>query len=133
VYMGQTLLIASASLASAQVLPMTQTQKDVAAIERVADGTTYYGGLLVASLNRAHSAVWSLPTERLEDALNAIGAANVAQLVMLHSATATALNQSLDAVGDPGPRAIVLPSREYTVDAEGHITVTPLEEPEQEE
>lgn len=123
------LLLATASLASAQVLPMTQTQQDVAAIARAANGTAYYGGLLVASLNNAHAAVWSLPTDRLENALNAIGAENVAQLVTLHSTTATALNQSLDAANVPGPRAIVAPSREYTVDGEGHITVTPLPEP----
>lgn len=128
-----TLIVASTSLASGQVLPMTQTQQDVANIAQAANGTTYYGQQLVASLNRAHAAVWSLPDDRLEAALNAIGAEAVAQLVMLHSATALALNQSLDAVNDPGPRAIILPSREYTVDGEGHITVTPLEEPEPQE
>lgn len=127
-----TLSILTIAVTHGQVIPMSQTEQDVATIAKAADSTTYYGQQLVTALNRAHAAVWQLPDERLEAALNAIGATNVVQLVALQSATATAINQALDAVNDGGARAIVEPGREYTVDGEGHIAVTPLPEPEPE-
>jgi hypothetical protein len=126
--MKQLLLIALVAFAPtvhAQLVPQTQLEQDLSNIARAANGTTYYAQLLVQSLNAAHAAVWSLPDDRLTAVLNHLGAAKVAALIALHSQTAAALNASLDAAGDTGARAIVTPSREYTI-ANGTITVTPL-------
>ena len=119
-------LVAFAPNIHAQLVPQTQLEQDLSNITRAANGTTYYGQLLVQSLNAAHAAVWSLPDDRLTAVLNHLGADQVAALIALHSQTAAALNASLDAAGDTGPRAIVSPSREYTIAADGAITVTPL-------
>jgi hypothetical protein len=107
-------ILAIAPTAYAQLVPQTQLEQDLSAIARAANGTTYYGQLLVQSLNAAHAAVWSLPDERLIAVLNHLGPEAVTGLVTLQAATATALNQSLDAAGDAGARAIVNPSREFS-------------------
>ena len=127
--MKQLLLIALIAFAPnihAQLIPQTQLEQDLSNITRAANGTTYYAQLLVQSLNAAHSAVWTLPDDRLTAVLNRLGADQVAALIALHGQTAAALNLSLDAAGDTGARAIVSPSREYTITAAGTITVTPL-------
>ena len=121
-----------ATTASAQLLPVPQVDRDIAAINQAAAGTTYYGRQLVTALNNAHAAVWNLPDDRLAAVLNRLGPDQVAALIALHSQTAAALNASLDAAGDTGSRAIVVPGREYTVAADGTITVTPRPESEQE-
>ena len=120
------LLLAFAPTVHAQLVPQTQLEQDLSNITRAANGTTYYGQLLVTALNAAHASVWSLPDDRLTAVLNRLGADQVAALIALHSQTAAALNASLDAAGDTGPRAIVSPGREYTIAADGTITVTPL-------
>ena len=127
--MKQLLLIALIAFAPnihAQLVPQTQLEQDLSNITRAANGTTYYAQLLVQSLNAAHAAVWSLPDDRLTAVLNRLGADQVAALIALHSQTAAALNASLDAAGDTGARARVSPGREYTIAADGTITVTPL-------
>lgn len=122
--------VALAATSSAQsILPLTQLEQDLANINRAAQGTTYYGQLLVQALNNAHAAVWTLPDERLAAVLNKIGPANVVSLVELHSATAAALNQSLDAAGDTGPRAIVEPGRSFTWDGDV-VVLAPVSTPE---
>lgn len=110
----------------AQLFPQTQLEQDLSAIARAANGTTYYGQLLVQSLNAAHAAVWSLPDARLIAVLNHLGPESVTGLVTLQAATATALNQSLDAAGDAGPRAVVQPGREFSWDGSG-VVLVPLE------
>jgi hypothetical protein len=110
----------------AQLVPQTQLEQDLSAIARAANGTTYYGQLLVQSLNAAHAAVWSLPDARLIAVLNHLGPESVTGLVTLQAATATALNQSLDAAGDAGPRAVVQPGREFSWDGSG-VVLVPLE------
>jgi hypothetical protein len=110
---------------NAQLVPQTQLEADLYSINRAASGTTYYGQLLVQSLNAAHSSVWSLPDARLASVLNHLGPQTVTQLVALQSATAAALNQSLDAAGDTGLRAIVQPSREFSWNG-GSVVITPL-------
>lgn len=124
------ILLFIATKATAQLLPMPQVDRDIAAINQAALGTTYYGQQLVTALNNAHAAVWSLPDDRLAAVLNRLGPDQVAALITLHSQTAAALNASLDAAGDTGSRAIVNPGREYTVAADGTITVTPRPEAE---
>ena len=110
----------------AQLVPQTQLEQDISAISRAASGTTYYGQLLVTSLNNAHSSVWSLPDDRLTAVLNHLGQQAVTGLVQLQAATASALNQSLDAAGDTGPRAIVGPGREFSWDG-GSVVLVPLD------
>jgi hypothetical protein len=107
-------ILALAPIVHAQLVPQTQLEQDLSAIARAANGTTYYGQLLVQSLNAAHAAVWSLPDDRLIAVLNHLGPEAVTGLVALQSATATALNQSLDAAGDAGPRAVVQPGRDFS-------------------
>ena len=129
--MKQLLLIALVAFAPnihAQLLPMPQLDRDIAAINQAAAGTSYYGQLLVTALNNAHAAVWTLPDDRLAAVLNRLGADQVAALIALHSQTAAALNASLDAAGDTGARAIVSPGREYTIAADGTISLEPVEE-----
>jgi hypothetical protein len=123
-----TLLVAAFALScsvNAQLVPQTQLEADLFNINRAAIGTTYYGQLLVQSLNAAHASVWSLPDARLAAVLNHFGPQAVTQLVELHAATATALNQSLDAAGDSGSRALVQPSREFSWDGDT-VVVVPL-------
>lgn len=127
--MKKIILIAIVALAptvQAQLVPQTQLEQDISSISRAASGTTYYGQLLVTSLNNAHSSVWQLPDDRLAAVLTHLGPQTVGGLVQLQSATAMALNQSLDAAQDNGPRAIVSPSREFTWDGTNAI-VTPIE------
>ena len=127
--MKQLLLIALVAFAPnihAQLVPQTQLEQDLSNITRAANGTTYYGQLLVTALNAANAAVWSLPDDRLTAVLNHLGPAAVTGLVALQSATATALNQSLDAAGDAGPRAVVQPGREFSWDG-GSVVLVPLE------
>ena len=127
--MKQLLLIALVAFAPnihAQLVPQTQLEQDLSNITRAANGTTYYGQLLVTALNAANAAVWSLPDDRLTAVLNHLGPEAVTGLVALQSATATALNQSLDAAGDAGPRAVVQPGREFSWDG-GSVVLVPLE------
>jgi hypothetical protein len=127
--MKKLLLIAVLAISPtvhAQLVPQTQLEQDISAISRAAAGTTYYGQLLVTSLNNAHSSVWSLPDDRLTAVLNHLGEQAVTGLVQLQSATASALNQSLDAAGDTGPRAVVQPGREFSWDG-GSVVLVPLE------
>lgn len=116
---------ALAASANAQLVPQTQLETDLYSINRAANGTTYYGQLLVKSLNNAHSAVWGLPDERLAAVLDYLGPETVTGLIALQSATAAALNQSLDAAGDTGPRAIVDPSREFSWNGDS-VVIVPL-------
>jgi len=126
--MKKLILLAILALAPAvhgQLVPQTQLESDLANISRAAQGTTWYGQLLVSSLNNAHAAVWSLPDDRLTAVLNHLGEQAVTGLVQLQAATASALNQSLDAAGDTGPRAIVEPGREFSWDG-GSVVLVPL-------
>ena len=109
-------IVAIAPAVHGQLVPQTQLESDLANITRAASSTTWYGQLLVQSLNSAHAAVWSLPDDRLTAVLNHLGEQAVTGLVALQSATASALNQSLDAAGDTGPRAIVQAGREFSWD-----------------
>jgi hypothetical protein len=118
-------IVAIATTVNAQLVPQTQLESDLANISRAAQGTTWYGQLLVQSLNSAHAAVWNLPDDRLAAVLSHLGPQTVASLIQLQSATAMALNQSLDAAQDSGPRAIVSPSREFTWDGTNAV-VTPI-------
>ena len=119
-------IVALSTTLSAQLVPQTQLEQDISAISRAASGTTYYGQLLVTSLNNAHSSVWSLPDDRLVAVLNHLGEQAVTGLVALQSATASALNQSLDAAGDTGPRAVVQPGRQFSWDS-GSVVLLPLD------
>jgi len=123
--MKYLLILLLAASGHAQLVPQTQLEQDLSNIARAANGTTYYGQLLVQSLNAAHAAVWSLPDDRLIAVLNHLGPEAVTGLVTLQAATATALNQSLDAAGDAGPRAVVQPGREFSWDGSGVVLVTP--------
>ena len=128
--MKQLLLIALVAFAPnihAQLVPQTQLEQDLSNITRAANGTTYYGQLLVQSLNAAHAAVWSLPDDRLIAVLNHLGPEAVTGLVALQAATATALNQSLDAAGDTGSRAVVNPSRKFSWNGTS-VVLVPLAE-----
>ena len=118
-------IVALAPTVHAQLVPQTQLEQDISAISRAASGTTYYGQLLVTALNNAHSAVWQLPDDRLVAVLNHLKEPAVTGLVQLQSATAIALNQSLDAAGDTGPRALVQPGREFSWDG-GSVVLVPL-------
>ena len=120
------LLIAFAPTVHAQLVPQTQLEQDLSNITRAANGTTYYAQLLVQSLNAAHSSVWSLPDDRLTAVLNHLGPESVTGLVALQSATASALNSSLDAANDAGPRAVVQPGREFSWDGSS-VVLVPLE------
>ena len=119
-------ILAFAPTIHAQLVPQTQLEQDLSNIARAANGTTYYGQLLVTALNAAHASVWSLPDDRLTAVLNHLGAESVTGLVALQAATASALNSSLDAAGDAGPRAVVQPGREFGWDG-ASVVLVPLQ------
>jgi len=131
--MKPILLILAAALVAgnlhAQLLPVSQTDRDLASLDQSISGAQYYLALYVASLNRVH-AFWSLPDDRLKAALEKVGPEGVAQLVSLHEAAADAANQLLDASGTAGPRAQGAPTREFSFNADGSVTIVPLPEPE---
>jgi hypothetical protein len=69
-------------------------------------------------------AVFDLPDARLEALLNRVGAQNVEALLALVAGLGTALNAGLPLMGR-STKALTAPNRQFTVDAEGRITVTP--------
>jgi len=112
------------------MITQTQLEQDIANADRAAQGTIYYGGLLVTALNRAAWAIWTLPDDRLEALLNHLGAAKVQELLQAHAGIGTALNTALEAQGAGGSRVSVEQPRQFTVDEGGHITLVPLVAPE---
>jgi len=110
------------------MITQTQLEQDISNADRAAQGTSYYGGLLVTALNRAAWAIWTLPDERLEAVLNHLGAAKVQELLQAHAGIGTALNAALDAQGEGGSRVRVEQPRQFTVGEDGHITLVPLPE-----
>lgn len=117
-----------ASTATAQLVPMDSTSRDLSELDRSISGAQYYLALYVSALNRTHATVWSLPDDRLKAALEKVGPAGVAQLVELQIAAGTAANSLMDAAGMAGPRAATVPSREFSWSG-NTVTVTPLPVP----
>jgi hypothetical protein len=114
--------------AHAQLLPMSDAQRDLAQLDRDISGASYYLGLYIASLARVHASVWGQPDDELAAMLAAVGPEGVAQLVALHAAAATAANSIAEAAG-VSARAPVEPTREFSFNAQGVAVVVPLPEP----
>jgi hypothetical protein len=122
--------VALAATSQAQLLPMSDTQRNLAQLDRDISGASYYLGLYIQSLANVHASVWGQPDAELAAMLTAVGPEGVAQLVALHAAAATAANSIAEAAGIPA-RAPVDPSREFSFDPKtGQATVVPLPEPE---
>jgi hypothetical protein len=127
------ILIALAATASAQLLPLDNTQRNLAQLDRDIIGASYYLDLYIQSLSRVHASVWGKPDAELAEMLTAVGPEGVAQLVALHAAAATAANSIAEAAGIPA-RAPVEPTREFSFDPQtGQATVAPLPQPPAEE
>jgi hypothetical protein len=119
--------LALAATVSAQLLPLSDTQRHLAQLDQEIQGAGSYLGLYIASLSRVHAAVWSKPDAELAAMLTAVGPEGVARLVALHAAAATAANSIAEAAGI-GARAPVQPTRTFTWDGATAV-VTPLPEP----
>jgi len=110
------------------LLPMTDTQRDLASLDRKIQGTAYYVSLAVQAAASQHAEVWSKDDASLAALLSAIGPEATAQLVEQHRQGATALN-AIAAMLGISARAPVDPSREFSFNAQGVAVVVPLPEP----
>jgi hypothetical protein len=119
--------LALAATVSAQLLPMSDTQRHLAQLDQEIQGAGSYLTLYIASLIRVHAAVWSKPDSELAAMLTAVGPEGVAQLVALHAAAATAANSIAEAAG-VSARAPVEPTRAFIWDGTTAV-VTPLPAP----
>jgi hypothetical protein len=114
-----------AASAHAQLLPMSDTQRDLASLDRKIQGTAYYVSLAVQAAASQHSEVWSKDDASLASLLSAIGPEATAQLVEQHRQGATALN-AIAAMLGISARAPVEPSREFSF-VNGVAVVVPIE------
>jgi len=111
----------------------TQTDKDIEMLEASASQSLRVVVAAAQTLNRSYHEAWSLPDERLEPLLQQLLATDkLTEVFTKHQTAATALNVILDSEGYAGERAIAVAGREFTVDADGVLTLTPLPEPEPE-
>jgi hypothetical protein len=123
-----TALALAAQCNAQSLLPMSETQRNLAQLDRDISGASYYLSLYIDSLAKIHASVWGKPDAELAAMLTAVAPEGVAQLVALHAAAATAANQIAAAAG-VSARAPVEPSREFSFDAQGVATVVPLPTP----
>lgn len=94
---------------------------DIQALERAATNTTLALQSAILTLNNAHSALWSLPDERLINVLQALlDAGRLQEVFTMHYTAATALNQAAEAAGSD-LRAIADVGRKFTVTALGNV------------
>lgn len=110
-----------------QLVPLDQTSRDLAELDRNVQGASYYLSLYIQSLNRIQ-AFYSLQDERLEAALNKVGPEGVSRLVALQTAAAQGAN-AIAAAGGLDARAAEQPSRNWTW-VNGEVVLEPLPEPE---
>ena len=103
------------------ILKSSQTDMDIQALERAATNTTLALQSTILTLNNAHSALWSLPDERLINVLQALlDAGRLQEVFTMHYTAATALNQAAEAAGSD-LRAIAEVGRKFTVTALGKV------------
>jgi hypothetical protein len=121
------ILLAFAATASAQLLPTTPLQSNLAQLSKTASATVSYAELAAQSLN-ANQWIWGLPDDQLAELLTAIGQQKVSELLQLQAAQATVLNAGLAAAGS-SVRADVTPKREFSW-SNGAAVIVPLPEPE---
>lgn len=121
-----TLLITLAivAVASAQLLPMTPSETQLASIDRAASGSRYYLELTAQSLSRLHSTIFINNDETLTNVLAKLGPQKSAELLDLYFASANAINQLLAASGSPA-RAPATATREWIWSGSTPV-VTPL-------
>ena len=128
-----TLLAASLVAASAQaqsLIPQTQEQTDLQDLSRNVNGALYYSQLWADALTRI-GVVWSLPDDRLEAVLEALGQERVTALLQLMAAQAQVLNVVFEAAG-VSTRVNATPAREFSWNSPTDVVIVPLPEPEQE-
>lgn len=118
------LALALAATASAQILPMTPAETQIASIDRAASGSRYYLELTAQSLSRLHGTIFITNDETLTSVLAKLGPQKSAELLDLYFASATAVNQLLAASGS-STRAPATATREWTWSGNTPV-VTPL-------
>lgn len=102
---------------------LTETESDAARFANTINATVDCAETLARCINSS-MAVFELPDVRLEALLNRVGAQNVQDLLALVGGLGAALNAGLPLMGRD-IKADASPKRQFTVDAEGHITVLP--------
>lgn len=80
------------------------------------------------TLNNTLNQFWGLPDAELEELLNEMKLAKVNAVFIAHNYAATSVNKILDDSGYEGERAITVPLKEFTIDAEtGYISIVQAE------
>jgi hypothetical protein len=107
----------------------TQTDKDIEMLEDSASQSLRIVIGAAQTLNRSYRSAWSLPDERLQPLLQQLLVTDkLTEVFTKHQTAATALNVILDSEGYAGERAIAVAGREFTVDADGVLTLAPIPE-----
>jgi hypothetical protein len=121
------IVAALVATASAQLIPQTPLQRNMAKLAQTSAGSVYYAELAATALN-GNNWIWSLPDAELSEFLTALGQQNVTQLLALWAAQAESLNAGLAAAGST-VRANATPTRTWTW-VNGVAVVDPLPSPE---
>jgi len=113
------------------IIPKTQTEKDIQAIEDAAATFSNAINSAIFTLNLAYDALWKLPDDRLVAVLQRLYDTNtMMELFDDHNFSAVNLNQIQDRTHASGLKAISVLGREFTiVDGVVSLVYPPAPEP----
>lgn len=98
------------------IIPKTQTEKDIQAIEDASSTFSNAINAAIFTLNLAYDALWKLPDDRLVNVLQRLYDTNtMIELFTDHNFSAVNLNEIQDRTHLSGPRAIAVAGREFTI------------------
>jgi hypothetical protein len=119
-------LILIAGNVHAQLIPTTQKEQDLQELSANVNAALYYSQLWAGSLNKIGS-VWSLPDERLENVLEALGQERVTSLLQLMAAQGQILNAGFTAAG-VSTRVQAEPTRQFSWSSPTNVVLVPIEQ-----
>jgi hypothetical protein len=112
-----------------QLLNKTQVEKDIENITAASDTFANALNAAIFTLNLCYDALWKLPDDRLRDALQKLlDDGKLQSLFEDHNFSATSLNAIKQKGEYSGYTAYDAIGREFTIDANGVVTVTPIPE-----
>lgn len=112
------------------IIPKTQLEKDIQAIEDASATFSNAVNAAIFALNLAYDALWKLPDDRLVAVLQRLyDAGKPIELFTDHNFSAVNLNEIQDKAQASGPRAIAVAGREFTI-VDGVVSLVPLPQPE---
>lgn len=121
-------LLALVSAASAQLVPITPSERQLTDIDRNAAAVRYYLEQAASALGRLHGSIFITDDATLETSLERLGQQQSEALIGLYLQTAEGVNTMLAAAGST-VTAPTTRTRDW-VWANGQVTITPLPLPE---